>query len=69
MNEVYGSLAPKVSFEGKVGEREGDGEPLYVHLMTRVRGVTHLDFILAHNIPENSPDNLAWRKNIIGDIA
>ncbi|GAB1312741.1 Aminoglycoside phosphotransferase domain-containing protein [Madurella fahalii] len=69
VNEVYGSLAPKLSFEGKVGEGEGKGEPLYVYLMTRVRGVTHLDFILAHDIPENSPDNRAWRKNIIGDIA
>jgi hypothetical protein len=69
VNEVYGSLAPKVSFEGKVGERGGNGEPLYVYLMTRVRGVTHLDFVLAHNIPKNAPENVAWRKTIIGDIA
>lgn len=55
--EVYGSLAPKVSFEGRVGD--GGKEPLYVYLMSRVRGMTHLDFILAHGFPENSPDNLS----------
>ena len=66
--EVYGSLAPKVSFEGKLG---GDGakEPLYVYLMSRVRGITHLDFILAHDSPANYPENQAWRKNLIGDVA
>ncbi|KAH8746624.1 hypothetical protein F5883DRAFT_253920 [Diaporthe sp. PMI_573] len=65
--EVYGSLAPKVSFEGKVGD--GGKEPLHVYLMSRVRGMTHLDFILAHGFPENSPDNFSWRQNLIGDIA
>ncbi|KAK0736845.1 hypothetical protein B0T21DRAFT_363860 [Apiosordaria backusii] len=69
VTEVYGPLAPKVSFEGKIGEPEGEGEPLYVYLMTRVRGVTHLDFILAHNVPENSPDSFSWRNNLISDIA
>ncbi|KAI3317841.1 hypothetical protein HD806DRAFT_540847 [Xylariaceae sp. AK1471] len=68
--EIYGSLAPSVSFEGKLGDGEGYGrEPLYVYLMSRVRGVTHLDFILAHGFPENSPDNVFWRKNLIGDVA
>ncbi|KAI0399816.1 hypothetical protein F4802DRAFT_533771 [Xylaria palmicola] len=65
--EVYGPLVPKISFEGKIGE--GEQEPLYVYLMSRVYGLTHLDFILAHGFPENSPDNLGWRKNLIGDIA
>ncbi|KAI0423424.1 hypothetical protein F5Y09DRAFT_327381 [Xylaria sp. FL1042] len=64
---VYGSLVPKMSFEGKIGE--GGQEPLYVYLMSRVRGLTHLDFILLHGFPEDSPDNLLWRKNLIGDIA
>lgn len=65
--EIYGSLVPKVTFEGKVGD--GGKEPLYVYLMSRMRGMTHLDFILAHGFPENSPDNFAWRQNLIGDIA
>lgn len=67
VTKVYGPLAPKVSFEGKIGD-EGK-EPLYVYLMSRVRGMTHLDFILAHGFPENSPDNSSWRQNLIGDIA
>lgn len=65
--EIYGSLAPKVTFEGKVGD--GEKEPLYVYLMSRMRGLTHLDFILAHGFPENSSNNLVWRQNLIGDIA
>lgn len=65
--EVYGSLVPKVTFEGKVGDEEK--EPLYVYLMSRMRRMTHLDFILAHGFPENSPDNLVWRQNLIGNIA
>lgn len=65
--EIYGSLVPKVTFEGNVGD--GEKEPLYVYVMSRMRGMTHLDFILAHGFPENSPDNLVWRQNLIGDIA
>ncbi|KAL2023185.1 hypothetical protein VTK56DRAFT_3308 [Thermocarpiscus australiensis] len=66
--EIYGSLVPKVSFEGKVGE-DREKEPLYVYLMSRLRGMTHLDFILAHGFPEYSLDNLSCRRNLIGDIA
>ncbi|KAI1127609.1 hypothetical protein F5Y10DRAFT_292660 [Nemania abortiva] len=65
--KVYGSLAPKVSFEGKIGDDKT--EPLHIYLMSRLRGMTHLDFVLAHGFPEHSPDNLSWRMNLIGDIA
>lgn len=65
--QIYGSLVPKVTFEGKVGD--GEKEPLYVYLMSRMRGMTHLDFILAHGFPENSSNNLVGRQNLIGDIA
>ncbi|KAK1774083.1 hypothetical protein QBC45DRAFT_338488 [Copromyces sp. CBS 386.78] len=67
---IYGSLVPRVSLKGKLGE-EGDGEkePLYVYLMTRMPGITQLDFILAHGFPEDSPDNLLWRKTLMGDVA
>ena len=62
-NKVYGLFTPKVSFEGKVG----DGVKEY--LMNRVRAITHLDFILAHGFPENSPENQSWRRKLISDIA
>lgn len=65
--DIYGSFAPKVSFEGEVGN--GGEEPLCVCLMSRMRGITHLDFILAHDFPENSPEMVLWRKNLICDIA
>lgn len=67
VTEIYGSLVPKVSFKGKVGD--GEKEPLYVYLMSRIRGITHLDFILAYGFPENSPNNALWRQNLIVDIA
>lgn len=65
--EIYGSLVPKVSFEGTMGD--GEKESLYVYLMSRMRGITYLDFILAYGFPENSPSNSVWRQNLIGDIA
>lgn len=40
--EIYGSLVPKVSFVGRLGENE-EKQALRVYLMTRVLGVTHLD--------------------------
>ncbi|KAK3402311.1 hypothetical protein B0T20DRAFT_346108 [Sordaria brevicollis] len=67
--EVYGSLVPEVSFKGILGEEEKGKEQLYVYLMTRMRGMTHLDFILAHGHPENSPENFAWRKTLMEDVA
>lgn len=67
--EVYGSLAPQVSFNGQIGEDIDGKEPLYVYVMSRVRGTSHLDFILAHGLPQNSPENFPWRKNLIADVA
>ncbi|KAK4120002.1 hypothetical protein N657DRAFT_684004 [Parathielavia appendiculata] len=58
---------PQASFEGVVGD--GKKEPVYVYVMGRVRGITHPDFILKNGYPEDSPDNLRWRKNLIGDVA
>jgi hypothetical protein len=66
--EIYGSLAPRLSSQGKVGE-DWAKEPLCVYLISRLRGMTHLDFILAHGFPENSPDKQGWRRNLMGDVA
>jgi len=65
--EIYGPFAPSVSFEGTMGK--GEKEPLHAYVMSRVRGITHLDFILKKGYPEDSPDNIRWRKNLIGDVA
>ncbi|POR39638.1 Uncharacterized protein TPAR_00173 [Tolypocladium paradoxum] len=67
--KVYGDLAPKVSREGQVGDEIDGKEPLYIYLMSRIWGITYLDFILAHGFPENSHENFAWRKNLIADVA
>ncbi|KAK3298466.1 uncharacterized protein B0H64DRAFT_75799 [Chaetomium fimeti] len=68
---IFGTLAPEVSFRRQLGEdSEAAGqEPLLVYVMTRIRGMSRLDFILAHGFPENSPENMARRKNLIQDVA
>jgi hypothetical protein len=67
--DIYGSLAPQVSFKGQIGEDIGGKEPLYIYVMNRVQGISHLDFILGHSLTENSPENFAWRENLIADVA
>lgn len=67
--KIYGEWAPKVSFKGQIGDKIDKREPLCVYVMDRVKGISHLDFILAHGHPENSPDNTRSRKNLLGDIA
>lgn len=67
--QIYGTLAAKASFEGQIGDDIDGKEPLYVYLMSRIRGITHLDFILAHGFPENSQENFARRKNFMADVA
>lgn len=67
--QVYGSLTPTVSFEGQVGDESKDKEPLYVYVMSRIKGVTHLDFILAHGCPDNSSENFARRQRLMADVA
>ncbi|KAK4192121.1 hypothetical protein QBC35DRAFT_485696 [Podospora australis] len=83
VREVYADLAPRVSFEGMIGDAESKGpknkeekwerkengkEPLYVYKMTRVKGITHLEYILAKGFPENSAENLAARERLMGDL-
>ncbi|KAK3898451.1 hypothetical protein C8A05DRAFT_47250 [Staphylotrichum tortipilum] len=60
--QVYGPFAPDVEFKQQL-------EPLLVYLMARVRGVSRLDFILAHGFPENSDENKVRRKTLIQDVA
>jgi hypothetical protein len=66
---VYGYYAPTVSFEGHVGDESKEKEPLYVYVMSRIKGVTHLDFILAHDCADNSPENFARRQRLMIDVA
>ena len=71
VNAIYGTLAPQISFEGQIGEDHQSKEPLYIYVMNRMAGVSHLDFILAHNsdVPENSPEFSCWRQNLVADNA
>lgn len=68
---IYGHFAPEVAFKGVIGEETEGKEPLYIYVMSRVRGMIYLDFILAHtsHVPENSAEFSHWRKNLIADIA
>ncbi|KAK5998058.1 hypothetical protein PT974_00429 [Cladobotryum mycophilum] len=65
---IYGSLAPSASFKGQMGDESHDKEPLCVYVMARIKGVTHLDLILAATTPENSPERFAERERLMADI-
>ncbi|KAI0402782.1 hypothetical protein F4802DRAFT_599741 [Xylaria palmicola] len=69
--QIFGTFAPDVSFRQKLGEDSTTAgqEPLLVYVMTRIRGMSRLDFILAYGFPENSPENKARRKNLVQDVA
>lgn len=69
---VFGQYAPEVTFKGQLGpdgdESQGK-EPLLIYVMSRIRGITHLDFLLSHDIPKNSSEYFELRKNLITDVA
>ncbi|KAI0477841.1 hypothetical protein GGR56DRAFT_639012 [Xylariaceae sp. FL0804] len=71
--QIFGAFAPDVSFRQQLGEDSTTTttgkEPLLVYVMTRMPGISRLDFILAHGFPENSPENMARRKNLVLDVA
>lgn len=71
VNAIYGTLTPQVSFKGQIGEDHESKEPLYIYVMNRMAGVSHLDFILAHNsdVLENSSEFSCWRQNLVADNA
>ncbi|EGE06894.1 hypothetical protein TEQG_05947 [Trichophyton equinum CBS 127.97] len=68
---IYGKFAPQVTFKGQIGEDIDGKEPLYIYVMSRIQGISYLDFLLANNssVPENSPTFSSWRKYLITDIA
>lgn len=68
---IFGTFVPDVSLRQTLGgdSRTAGKEPLLVYVMTRIRGMSRLDFILAHGFPENSSENMARRKNLIQDVA
>ncbi|KAI0851718.1 hypothetical protein F5Y00DRAFT_229078 [Daldinia vernicosa] len=37
--------------------------------MSRIRGVTHLDFTLAYDGPDNSQEWFGWRRNLMAGVA
>ncbi|CAJ2510877.1 Uu.00g065020.m01.CDS01 [Anthostomella pinea] len=67
--DVYGNLAPEVSFKQQLGEAVDGKEPLLVYVMTRLKGMSHLDFILEDGFPKNSPENFARRQTLMKDVA
>lgn len=63
-SQVYGDLAPHVTYEGQLGDdRDKDGkEPLLVYHMGRIPGISHLDFILS------TENNTAYRATLMADL-
>lgn len=76
---VYGGLVPEVSFRGEMGgdacnDGEGDGdddgrENLVVYVMPRMRGISRLEYILAHGFPEDGERICEARERLVGDVA
>lgn len=71
--KIYGPLTPEVSFHGQLGGETDvndiEKEPLYIYVMTRIPGISHLDFILSHDVPDNSPEWFTWRNYLLTDMA
>lgn len=65
--EIYGLLAPNASFHGQLGENRRDA--LFIYVMNRIPGISHLDFVLANGFTENSDENFVWRKTLMSDVA
>lgn len=77
---VYGGLVPEVSFRGEIGGGDGDGngngngnddgrENLVVYVMPRMRGISRLEYILAHGFPEDGEEICEARERLVGDVA
>lgn len=76
---VYGGLVPEVSLRGEMGgddacnDGEGDGddgrENLMVYVMPRMRGISRLEYILAHGFPEDGEKICEARERLVGDVA
>ncbi|KAJ6115947.1 hypothetical protein N7523_006364 [Penicillium sp. IBT 18751x] len=69
--EIYGNYAPEVSCRGSIGEDTEDKDLLYVYVMSRVQGISYLEFILKHSgeVRESSPDFSLWRRHLMVDFA
>lgn len=65
-SEIYDFLAPNVSFHGQLGD--DSKEPLFIYVMSRIQSISHLDFVLVDDFPENSNRNFIWRKALMADI-
>jgi len=73
--KIHGSFVPEITFSGELGTDGNDGrdeqvpmkEPLLVYLISRVPGMTYLDFRLAHD--QDSPEAPTWRRNAMEGVA
>lgn len=77
---VYGGLVPEVSLRGEIGGGDGDAcndgdggddgrENLMVYVMPRMRGISRLEYILAHGFPEDGEKICEARERLVGDVA
>lgn len=75
---IYGGLVPEVSLRGEMGGDEGGGdgngnddgrENLMVYVMPRMRGISRLEYILAHGFPEDGEKICEARERLVGDVA
>lgn len=66
--KIHGSLVPTLSFHGELGNEQDGREPLLVYLMTRMPGITQLDFVLARDYPQTSEEFHLPRQNFFSSV-
>lgn len=69
--QIFGKWAPCVEFKQQLGEDgvSSEKKPVLVYVMSRVKGISMLEFILEYGYQENSDENKARRKTLVGDFA
>ncbi|PYI01929.1 hypothetical protein BO78DRAFT_378106, partial [Aspergillus sclerotiicarbonarius CBS 121057] len=70
---IYRNSAPNITYNEQIGESTTTEakQPLHVYIMTRIQGISYLEFILKHSgqFSENSTEFSFWRRNYVIDIA
>ncbi|VUC30319.1 unnamed protein product [Clonostachys rosea] len=68
-SQIYGKFAPIIDPERQIGDEIAGKEPLCIYVMSRVKGISYLDLMLASENLENSPAAFAARKTLMTGVA
>ena len=66
-HQVHGQLAPVATYHGELGDV--NDRPVFIYKITRIPGISYIEFLLANKHDENSEESMAWREAFITDLA